>query len=66
MLFPKSMQDVENDRCTDAAACEATHQGGGHANWFLLGFFWTTAASIHHGLHVFMPLRCALWSDHTD
>lgn len=43
------MQDVENDRYTDAAACEATHQGGGHAIWFLLGFFWTTAASIHHG-----------------
>ena len=61
MLFPKSMQDVENDRCTDAAACEATHQGGGHAIWFLLGFFWTTAASIHHG-----PEKCALWSDHTD
>jgi len=31
ILFPKSMHDVENGRYTDAAAREATHQGGGHA-----------------------------------
>ena len=65
MLFPKSMQDVENDRYTDAAACEATHQGGGHAIWFLLGFFWTTAASILHGLHA-LQMRALVRSHRLD
>ena len=58
MLFPKTMQDMENDRYPDGAACEATHQGG------LFGFFGTAAASIHHGRLAYSdalwPLRCTL------